>query len=156
MVQWNPDVRTNRECTHIIKTIAWTNPCSFLADPCFYNGSCSNTAGSYKCNCISSKTGKKCELQKSACNNNTCKNSEICALSERSPDGFQCVDKRLEISMVLGGDRPSSAFDLETEIENLIKSAPNNANSVRKTFTEVAVKLREIALKLTWNHSKVQ
>lgn len=51
--------------------------------------------------------------------------------------------------MVLGGDRPSSVFDLEAEIENLIKSAPNNANSVRKTFTEVAVKLREIALKLT-------
>ena len=103
----------------------------FLADPCFYNGSCSNTAGSYKCDCISSKTGKKCELEKSACDNSTCKNSEICALSERSANGFQCVDKRLEIAMVLDGNTPGSVFDLKTELENLIKSAPNNADSVR-------------------------
>ena len=113
-----------------------------MADPCFYNGSCSNTAGSYKCNCISSKTGKKCELEKTACDNSTCKSSEICALSERSPNGYQCVDKKLEIAMVLGGDERSSVFDLETEIENLVKSAPNNANSVRYTFTEIKVKLR--------------
>ena len=44
--------------------------------------------------------------------------------------------------MVLGGDERSSVFDLETEIENLVKSAPNNANSVRYTFTEIKVKLR--------------
>ena len=32
--------------------------------------------------------------------------------------------------MVLTGDQSVSKFDLEKEIENLIKSAPNNANSV--------------------------
>ena len=120
-----------------------------LADPCFYNGSCSNTAGSYKCNCMSSKTGKTCELEKSACDNSTCKDSEICALSERSPNGFQCVDKKLEIAMVLVGGKRSSVFDLETEIENVIKSAPNNANSVRQPVIEIAVKLR---LEITVGH----
>lgn len=103
----------------------------FFVDPCFYNGSCSNTDGSYKCSCTSSRTGKNCELEKSACDNSTCKNTEICALSERSLNGYQCVDKQLEIAMVLAGDERSSVFDLEKEIENLIKSAPNNANSVR-------------------------
>ena len=102
----------------------------FVADPCFYNGSCSNTDGSYKCNCTSAKTGKNCELQKAACDNNPCKNSEICALSERSSGGFQCVDKQLEMVMDLAGDKRPSVFDLEKEIENLIKSAPNNANAV--------------------------
>ena len=97
---------------------------------------------------MSSKTGKKCELENSACDNSTCKSSEICALSERTHNGFQCVDKKLEIAMVLGGDKPGSVFDLETEIENLIKSAPSNANSVRETFTEISVKLREITVKL--------
>lgn len=101
-----------------------------FADPCFYNGSCSNTDGSYKCNCISAKTGKNCELEKAACDNNPCNNSDICTLSERSPSGFQCVDKQLEMAMVLTGDQSVSKFDLEKEIENLIKSAPNNANSV--------------------------
>ena len=52
------------------------------------------------------------------------------------------------MSMVLAGDKRRSVFDLETEIENLIKSAPNNANSVRKPFTEITVKLREITVKL--------
>ena len=44
--------------------------------------------------------------------------------------------------MVLVGGKRSSVFDLETEIENLIKSAPNNANSVRQPVIEIAVKLR--------------
>lgn len=50
--------------------------------------------------------------------------------------------------MVLGGDRFSSVFDLEVEIENLIKFVLNNVNLVRKIFIEVVVKLCEIVLKL--------
>lgn len=50
------------------------------------------------------------------------------------------MDKKLEMAMVLVGGKRSSVFDLETEIENLIKSAPNNANSVRQPSIEIAVK----------------
>lgn len=57
--------------------------------------------------------------------------------------------------MVLGGDRLSSVFDLEMEIENLIKFVLNNVNLVRKIFIEVVVKLCEIVLKLICNYLKV-
>ena len=103
----------------------------FIPDPCFYNGSCTNTAGSYKCNCTSDKTGKNCELEKMACGGNPCSDSKICALSERASLGYQCVDKELEMVMVLAGSQQGSMFDLEKQIENIIKSAPNNANVVR-------------------------
>ena len=105
-----------------------------LADPCFYNGTCTNTDGSYKCSCTSDKTGKKCELEKAACEGNPCNGTDICALSERSSRGFQCVNKQLETVMTLPeGLKYSSVYDLENKIENLIKTAPNNANMVRCT-----------------------
>ena len=103
----------------------------FPADPCFYNGTCTNTAGSYQCGCTSSKTGKKCELEKAACDSKPCNGTDICALSERSPRGFQCVNKQLETTMVLVEDKYSSVYDVEKAIENLIKTAPSNSNMVR-------------------------
>lgn len=97
-------------------------------DPCFYNGTCANTAGSYKCNCASAKTGKNCQLEKKACDGNPCKGSKICALSERAPNGYQCVDEGLETVMVLSGGQQGSLFDIEKQVENIIRSAPNNVN----------------------------
>ena len=66
-----------------------------------------------------------------ACDGNPCSDSKICALSERASLGYQCVDKELEMVMVLAGSQQGSMFDLEKQIENIIKSAPNNANVVR-------------------------
>ena len=107
----------------------------FFPDPCFYNGTCSNTDGSYKCSCTSVTTGKTCELDKAACDGNPCNGTDTCVLSDRSSRGFQCVNKQLETVMILPEGRSyGSVFDLEKEIENLIKSAPNNAKKVRWTF----------------------
>ena len=119
---------------------------NLFADPCFYNGSCTNTDGSYQCKCTSTKTGKKCELEKAACAGNPCNGSDICALSERSSRGFQCVNKQLETVMILSEDKYSNVYDLEKEIENLIKTAPSNANAVRQTFgrTKVIACLRPV------------
>ena len=104
--------------------------CLSRVDPCFYNGTCANTAGSYKCNCASAKTGKNCQLEKKACDGNPCKGSKICALSERAPNGYQCVDEGLEMVMVLSGGQQGSLFDIEKQVENIIRSAPNNVNEV--------------------------
>lgn len=76
------------------------------------------------------KTGKNCELEKKACEGNPCNGSKICALSERALHGYQCVDKELEMVIVLSVGQRGSLFDLEKQVENIIRSAPNNVNEV--------------------------
>lgn len=105
----------------------------FFSDPCFYSGTCFNTDGSFKCTCTSAKTGKTCELEKAACNGNPCNGTDVCVLSDRSSSGYQCVNRELETTLILSEGRAySSVYDLETEIENLIRTAPNNAKKVRQ------------------------
>lgn len=47
------------------------------------------------------KIGKNCELEKKVCEGNLCNGFKICVLFECVFYGYKCVDKELEMVMVL-------------------------------------------------------
>ncbi|KAK3739519.1 hypothetical protein QZH41_016191, partial [Actinostola sp. cb2023] len=105
-----------------------------LRAPCL-NGKCKNKIGTYECACPTNFTGKNCHLRKDACAGGPCNASELCVLSEMDNSGYKCIHESNQIVMIHKEIiDESKSFDLEREIEGMIKSAPNtnDVNSKRR------------------------
>ncbi|XP_046542314.1 complement component C1q receptor-like [Haliotis rubra] len=61
--------------------------CTERVDVCQHDGSCTNTAGGFQCQCVEGITGKNCELVTNHCALNKCLNGGICNENERD---FKC------------------------------------------------------------------
>lgn len=57
-------------------------------NPCYPNGNCINTNGSYECNCSDAYTGPNCQEQKLFCKDTTCSNYSTC---NNTVGGFVCI-----------------------------------------------------------------
>ncbi|XP_060572897.1 delta-like protein 1 [Ruditapes philippinarum] len=57
-------------------------------NPCWPNGECVNTDGSYTCNCSKPYTGPNCQEQIIYCNDALCSNHSVC---NNTAEGFQCL-----------------------------------------------------------------
>jgi len=99
--------------------------------PCLH-GTCLNKEGNYECTCAKTFTGKNCNLQADACANKPCNNSDLCVLSELDNSGYQCVPASQQIEMFYKTNLDiSQRFDIEKEIEELLKAAPKKNPDVQ-------------------------
>ncbi|XP_046542313.1 delta-like protein 1 [Haliotis rubra] len=64
------------------------NECTETADLCQHDGSCTNTHGSFQCQCVEGITGRNCELVTNHCALNRCLNGGTCDGNETD---FSCT-----------------------------------------------------------------
>ncbi len=62
--------------------------CIFSGSPCEHGGVCVNTPGSYRCDCPTGFSGRRCEMNINECESNPCQNEGTC-IDERG--SFRCI-----------------------------------------------------------------
>ena len=63
----------------------------FLADPCSYDGVCSNTNGSFSCSCVPPYSGPLCQYN-SSCDPNPCLDGFVCVETVTNAQRYVCSD----------------------------------------------------------------
>ena len=65
--------------------------CTGWRSPCEHGGTCVNTPGSYRCNCVTGFTGPRCEININECISNPCVNDGTC-LDHKGMFACICMD----------------------------------------------------------------
>ena len=85
----------------------------FPADPCSFDGVCSNTNGSFSCSCVPPYSGSLCQYN-SSCDPNPCPEGSVCVETVTNAQRYVCSDRSdtNTLSLTVGTGVTNATLDM--------------------------------------------
>ena len=126
----------------------------FTAEPCLFDGNCSNSDGSFSCACVPPYTGPLCQYTNS-CSSNPCPAGSVCVETVTNLQRYVCFDMAAvnAFSLTVGDGVMADSLDMvvvQATLENPIPIA-DAADEVHKHSTYRGIPLLFLGLHYTLN-----